>query len=80
MLSCREITEQATEYLEGEPSFGARMMFRMHLAMCAGCRQFVRQIELVRDGLAAVPLATPTLSDDARAELLAAFDEHARNG
>jgi predicted anti-sigma-YlaC factor YlaD len=79
MLSCREVTEHASEYLEGEQSFGRRMLFWMHLAMCSNCRRFLRQIKLVRDGLGAVPLATPTLSDETRAQLLAAFEEQARS-
>jgi len=79
MLSCRELTEQTSDYLEGDKSFGARMMFRLHLAMCDGCRTFVRQIELVRDGLGVAPLTSPTLPDDARSDLIAGFEAQNRD-
>jgi len=44
MLSCKDITEQANEYLECELSFVKRLKFRMHLFMCNHCKRYVEQL------------------------------------
>lgn len=46
MLTCRELTEQASDYLDGSAPFWGRTMFRIHLGMCRHCKEFVRQLEL----------------------------------
>jgi hypothetical protein len=45
MLSCKEITEKANEYLESELPFGTRLRVRMHLLMCTHCRRYVKQLQ-----------------------------------
>ena len=44
MLTCKEITELATDYVEGETPFGQRVSVWMHLAMCKACKRYVRQV------------------------------------
>ncbi len=51
MLSCREVTERASAWLDGELTLGQRMSMRMHLAMCAHCRRFNRHFRLLIDSL-----------------------------
>lgn len=52
MLTCREVTERASEYLDGNLSLGRRLTFRFHLMMCRHCRRYVdllaQTIALVR--------------------------------
>jgi hypothetical protein len=52
MMSCREVTELASQYVERDLPFGKRVAIRLHVAMCVHCRRFVRQlrvtIELLR--------------------------------
>ncbi len=43
MLSCRQIVDQASDYLEHDVSFSQRLQFRIHLLMCHHCRRFIRQ-------------------------------------
>ena len=43
MLSCKEIVEQASDYLEQEMSPWRRLQYRMHLFMCRHCRRFTSQ-------------------------------------
>ncbi|MEH6650952.1 MAG: zf-HC2 domain-containing protein [Motiliproteus sp.] len=43
MLKCRDIAEQASEYLEHEMTFSQRLQYRTHLFMCRHCRRFNRQ-------------------------------------
>ena len=43
MLKCKDIVEQASDYLEHEMTFGRRFQYRTHLFMCRHCRRFSRQ-------------------------------------
>ncbi|MBK8481083.1 MAG: zf-HC2 domain-containing protein [Proteobacteria bacterium] len=51
MLTCKELTEVITDYLEGRMSFGQRLRFRMHLALCRSCRRYLRQMRLTIQAL-----------------------------
>lgn len=46
MLSCREITDQASNYIEGKMNFWQRLKFRSHLRACAHCSRFLRHLGL----------------------------------
>lgn len=46
MLSCKELTELVTDYLEGRLPFWQRMSFQLHLGMCGHCRAYLRQMRL----------------------------------
>jgi anti-sigma factor RsiW len=41
---CRDMTELATDYLEGALPFARRMAVRVHLAYCTMCRRYYRQV------------------------------------
>ena len=43
-LTCRELVELVTEYLEGTLPPVERACFEAHLATCTGCRNYVAQI------------------------------------
>lgn len=47
MLSCRELTEQTNDYIDGELGFWLAVRMRMHLLACRHCRIFVRQMRTV---------------------------------
>ncbi len=44
MLTCRDVTERVTDYLERDLSWWGRLQVRLHLAMCAVCRRYVGQM------------------------------------
>lgn len=44
MLSCKDITEKANEYLDKELSLGEKVKFRMHLFVCVNCRRYISQL------------------------------------
>ena len=46
MLSCKEITENANEYLEKDLPFFVRLKFKMHLKMCINCQRYVDQLQM----------------------------------
>ena len=55
MLSCKEITELCTEYLERRMSPMDRLRFRLHIAMCKVCRMYIDQMQATVDALGRMP-------------------------
>ena len=43
-MSCKELVELLTEYLEGTLSPSSRVRFEEHLAICPGCRTYLDQM------------------------------------
>ena len=75
-LSCQEIVELVTEYLEGTMDTGLRSAFDAHLAKCAGCANYLAQMEAtIRQTGAIEPEA---LSPEFQAGLLEAFRDFER--
>lgn len=46
VLSCREVTQSAGDYLDSDVSWSRRMQIRLHLAMCRHCRRYVEQLAI----------------------------------
>ena len=46
MLSCKDITHKADEFLEKRLPWHTRLAFKIHLFMCVNCRRYVSQIRL----------------------------------
>ena len=44
MLSCKDITEKANQYLDHDLPFMVRLNFRIHLFMCVNCKRYVQQL------------------------------------
>lgn len=44
MLSCRDTSDRASDYLDGTLSWRQRIAVRMHLLFCDVCRRYVRQM------------------------------------
>jgi anti-sigma factor RsiW len=59
MLNCREITERASDYVDGRLPWPARMQVRMHLFMCRFCSEYLRQLALVIRTLPRLPRRPP---------------------
>jgi len=55
MLSCQQITEIITDYLEGRMSFADRIRFQMHVGMCKHCRAYLRQMKATIGSLGQLP-------------------------
>lgn len=55
MLTCRELTELVTDYVEGRLSFLDRLRFQMHLGMCRHCRAYLRQFKQIIQALGKLP-------------------------
>lgn len=54
-MTCREVVECTTTYLEGYLQVATRATMDSHLATCTGCRAYVDQIASVREALRLLP-------------------------
>ena len=45
-LTCREVVELVTDYLEGRLAAGDRERFEQHLEECDGCRSYLQQMRV----------------------------------
>jgi anti-sigma factor RsiW len=70
-IRCQEVVEVITDYLEGELDEATRIELEAHLTLCEGCAEYLRQMRTTIQALGHVPL--DSLSDTAKADLLAAF-------
>jgi anti-sigma factor ChrR (cupin superfamily) len=71
MLNCREISERASDYVDGTLPWHTRLQVRMHLMMCRFCREYIRQLDLLARTLRRLPGQGP--SPELQKELLAVF-------
>jgi anti-sigma factor RsiW len=70
-LSCQELVELVTEYLEGTLPAQERTRFDDHIAICPGCSNYLNQMRQTIQMVGA--LKEETIPDDAKEELLQAF-------
>ena len=78
MITCQELVELVTDYLEGRLDPAARARFEEHLGACPACVTYLEEMRLTIDALGRIP--PESLSPDAERELLEAFRSwrHAR--
>lgn len=76
MLSCRELVEVVTDYLEGALPPGRHAEVVAHLEDCEDCLRYLAQLQATRQVLASVP--APELSPDERAVAVRAFQDWCR--
>jgi len=75
-LTCEELVELVTEYLEGGLGDAERERFEEHIVACHGCSNYLDQI---RTTIELAGRVTPDdLTKETKAELLAAFREWKR--
>jgi anti-sigma factor RsiW len=70
-LTCRELVELVTDYLEERLPDEARVRFELHLVYCDACRTYVRQVRQVLG--AAGGLTEETIPEQPRDALLRTF-------
>jgi len=76
VLSCREIVELVTDYLEGDLDADTTAALEEHLDLCPGCARYVEQI---RETVATLrDVSSDNLSAETQTGLLEAFREFRR--
>ena len=77
MLTCQELVELVTEYLDGAMSPSARRDLESHLLDCPDCRSYLAQLSATRELLGRIP--PDSLDPDTCSELVEVF-RRAREG
>ncbi|MBI3071983.1 MAG: zf-HC2 domain-containing protein [Deltaproteobacteria bacterium] len=54
-MTCKQLTELVTDYLEGRMPFWQRVSFQLHIGMCRHCRAYLRQMKLTITTLGKLP-------------------------
>jgi hypothetical protein len=76
-ITCREVTELVTEYVEGTLGSHETALFEQHLNFCDGCDVYVEQM---RTTIATVGrVAEADVPEEIRDRLLAAFRDRERS-
>lgn len=70
-ITCREVAEWASAYLDAHADDAPQVRMALHLAACAGCEAYVTQIAAVRDLLGRLP--GPAVGSTLRERLRQAF-------
>ncbi|MFN2490856.1 MAG: anti-sigma factor [Actinomycetota bacterium] len=70
-LTCRELVELVTDYLEGTLSSEERMRFEEHLLICEGCSAYVDQMRRTIEVVGS--LQEDSIPPEVRDRLLEAF-------
>ena len=70
-LSCQELVELVTDYLEGALPSELHDRFERHIAHCSGCQSYLAQMRATIRTTGT--LSVESLSPEAEAELLGAF-------
>jgi anti-sigma factor RsiW len=77
-LTCREVVELVTDYLDGALDAGDRGRFEAHLGACPHCTAYLEQMRLT---LAVAGRIEPAaLSDEMERDLLGAFRDWKAGG
>jgi anti-sigma factor RsiW len=71
MLTCQEMVELVTDYLEGRLDDVQRERFEAHVAECDACTLYIEQMRQTIVALGHIP--AETISPEAEEELLDAF-------
>lgn len=77
-LTCSELVELVTDYLEDALPARERERFNAHLDGCEQCRAYLQQMRATLTALGRIP--AETISPAASAELLAAFRDWSSGG
>ena len=70
-MSCKELVELVTDYLEGRLAPAELERFEAHAELCGPCGIYIDQMRITLRALGRIP--EETVSAEARAELLHAF-------
>lgn len=76
-LSCKQVGEQGSAFLDGELSTTQWLRFRWHLLNCRPCAEFLRQLDITVDAVRSLPGEE---GQQMRGELLDVFEEWCAQG
>ncbi len=68
MMSCREVCDHASDFIEAELPLRSRLRLGLHLLICRHCARFMRYLRLA--GRVSAAIDTPEPPDDAAIDAL----------
>ena len=77
-MTCQELVELISEYLDGTLEASERSRFDAHLRTCSGCEAYIEQMRMTIRLLG--KLTEESISAEAQRELLATFRTWKANG
>lgn len=77
-MTCQELVELVTEYLDGTLPESERSRFDAHVRTCSGCEAYIEQMRVTIRLLG--KLSEESISAEARRDLLATFRTWKANG
>jgi len=77
-MTCQELVELITAYLDGTLPESERSRFDAHVRTCSGCEAYIEQMRMTIGMLG--KLSEESISVDARRDLLATFRTWKANG
>ena len=75
-LTCQELVELVTDYLDGALDEETADRFEQHLSVCPGCETYLDQMKETASLLGEIPVET--LSEEAQTALLHTFRDFPR--
>ena len=72
-MTCKELVELVTDYLEGRLADATRAQLEAHIAECDNCTAYIEQMRMTLLALGHIP--QETIAPAARDELIATFRE-----
>jgi anti-sigma factor RsiW len=72
-VTCKQLVELVTDYLEGALSPEDERRFEQHIALCDWCARYLEQMRVTIQTVGRIE--EDSISDDARSALLAAFSD-----
>ncbi len=75
-LTCQELVELVTDYLDGALDAETAVRFEQHVAVCPGCETYLDQMR--RTASLVGEIAVESLSEEVRAALLETFRDFPR--
>jgi predicted anti-sigma-YlaC factor YlaD len=72
-LSCQEIVELVTDYLEGALAHDTASLFEQHLNFCDGCEAYLDEMRATIAAVGRAELTEQEMPPDTRENLLTAF-------
>lgn len=73
MLSCKELTEQASDYLDKQLPLSKKLQLKMHLLLCHHCRRYLKQL---RTTIHVVKMRPKIISDEKAKQIVDNLFDH----
>lgn len=64
MITCKQVTDRASDYVDTPPGLMSRISLRIHLIMCKHCRRYLHQLRISSRASAEIGKPEPPGDDE----------------